>query len=63
MQDEIEIETQIADQLDEIAAELNGIAEQLRRKPFAAVEAQLKKQKTRLLQALRLGEEAKGNAS
>lgn len=46
--DEIGMETLIAEQLDEIAAELNGLADQLRRKPFAAVEQQLTHQYDRL---------------
>jgi hypothetical protein len=46
--DEIGLETEIAEQLDDIAAELNGIAEQLRRKPFAAVERQFDSQLNRL---------------
>lgn len=56
--DEIGIETEIAEQLDDIAAELNGIAEQLRRKPFAAIEAQLKGQLSRLGETLRKGQGA-----
>lgn len=42
--DEIGVETEIAALLDEMAGELNGLAEQLRRKPFAAIEVQLQKQ-------------------
>jgi hypothetical protein len=54
--DEMGIETEIAEQLDDIAAELNGIAEQLRRKPFAAVEAQLQRQLFRLAKTLCKGQ-------
>jgi hypothetical protein len=54
--DEMGIETEIAEQLDEIAGELNGIAEQLRRKPFAAIEEQLKGQLSRLGGTLRQGQ-------
>jgi len=41
MVDQLEIEVQLAHLLDEAAGELNGIAEQLRRNPFVAVEARL----------------------
>jgi hypothetical protein len=56
-EDEIGLETEIADLLDDIAGELNGIAEQLRRKPFAAVQEQIKHQLSRLGSALRDGQD------
>jgi len=42
--DEIGMEAALAEQLDDIATEMNGLAEQLRRKPYAAVEAQVEVQ-------------------
>jgi hypothetical protein len=53
--DEIGMETAIAEQLDDIAAELNGIAERLRRKPFAAVERSLTTEYMRLGELRRAG--------
>jgi hypothetical protein len=61
--DEIGMEAMFAEYLDEIAGELNGIAEQLRRKPFAAIEPQLKQQLERLRNLLGAGRlAASGNA-
>ena len=53
--DEIGLEAALAEQLDEIAAELNGIAEQLRRKPLTAVESQLEAQYKKLGELRRAG--------
>ena len=53
--DVIGLEVMLAERLDDIAGELNGIAEQLRRKPFAAVAPQLKRQQQRLREALEAG--------
>lgn len=61
--DEITLEVELAQQLDEIAGELNGIAEQLRRKPYVAVEGQLISQQERLAAVMGLGEAVKENAS
>jgi hypothetical protein len=53
--DEIGLEVMLAERLDDIACELNGIAEQLRRKPFAAIASPLKHQLERLQNVLEAG--------
>ena len=58
----IEIETEIAYQLEEIGGELCAIADQLRRKPFAVIEAQVRAQQKALNRVMALGNVARSAA-